>query len=184
MLCVAQIVIDGTEVSEREQRTCIGVVGVHRLRLGLVQLREARITNPDRFWRLWRQQESVCRAATADDGATFATVVLKKISFRHLLIREIALPSSGCYWVANQCPQMARYIFSMVAYLQQWKFAQQHKIRHSNYKILPKTLLTPLRIAKDLILAAKVAKFHQIWSHCRHCSWTIPQRTVTVFQPL
>ena len=108
----------------------------------------------------------------------------KKISFRHLLIREIALPSSGCYWVANQCPQMARYIFSMVAYLQQWKFAQQHKIRHSNYKILPKTLLTPLRIAKDLILAAKVAKFHQIWSHCRHCSWTIPQRTVTVFQPL
>ena len=182
MLCVAQIVIDGTEVSEREQRTCIGVVGVHRLRLGLVQLREARITNPDRFWRLWRQQESVCRAATADDGATFATVVLKKNSFRHLLIREIALvvsvirsPISDHRWIDH---------FSMVAYLQQWKFAQQHKIRHSNYKILPKTLLTPLRIAKDLILAAKVAKFRQIWSHCRHCSWTIPQRTVTVFQPL
>ena len=58
----------------------------------------------------------------------------------------------------HQCDQMSRSFFQYLANYNKENLPNSIKICQSRFETLPK------RIAKDVIIVAKVAKFRQIWS--------------------
>ena len=67
----------------------IAIVDVGRPGLGLAELFEARVANPDGFGGLRGQQEPVSGTGPADDGAALATVVLKQTARRYFKTKEV-----------------------------------------------------------------------------------------------